>query len=87
MTRPGSWPEPAGERPVRVNTGVPGSRRRFVGEIRRDERGVESLVGGSKHVGRSVERTLQPRRIHNGGAEPVFPVRMWGTHPASKPPA
>jgi hypothetical protein len=42
---------PVGESPVRVSAGAPGSRPRFVGEIRRAERGVESLFGGSKHAG------------------------------------
>ncbi len=73
--RPGSWSRPAGESPVRVGTGAPGSRPRFVVERRRAERGVESLFGGSKHAGRSVKRTLQPRQTHNGGAEPLMSRR------------
>jgi len=68
VVRPGSWSRPAGGSPVRVDTGVPGSRPRFVAERRRAERGVESLFGGSKHAGRSVKRTLQPRHSHNAGA-------------------
>src|SRR4029077_16353256 len=48
MVRPGSWIRLAGESPVPVGTGVPGSRPRFVGEIRRAKRGVKSLFGGSK---------------------------------------
>jgi hypothetical protein len=54
MLRPGSWIRLAGVSPVRVVAGVPGSRPRFVVEMRRAERGVESLFGGSKRVGRSA---------------------------------
>jgi hypothetical protein len=54
MVRPGSWIRLAGESPVPVGTGVPGSRPRFVGEIRRAKRGVKSLFGGSKCAGRSA---------------------------------
>ena len=75
MLRPASWSRPAGESPVRVGTGAPGSRPRFVVERRRAERGVKSLFGGSKHAGRSVKRTLQPRQTHNGGAEPLMSRR------------
>src|SRR5271165_1258911 len=75
MLRPASWSRPAGESPVRVGTGAPGSRPWFVVERRRAERGVESLFGGSKHAGRSVKRTLQPRQTHNGGAEPLMSRR------------
>ena len=57
MVRPGSWSRPAGESPVRVDTGVPGSRPRFVVERRRAERGVKSLCGGSKRAGRSVSES------------------------------
>ena len=71
MVRPESWIRPAGVSPVWVGTGAPSSRPRFVGEIWRAERGVESLFGGSKIAGRSVKRTLQPRHRYNGGAEPV----------------
>ena len=53
MVRPGSWIEPAGVSPVRVGAGSPGSRPRFGGETLRAERGVKSLFGGSKRVGRS----------------------------------
>ena len=66
---------PAGGSPARVGTGAPGSRPRFVAERRRAERGVESLFGGSKRAGRSVKRILQPRQIHNGGAEPLMSRR------------
>jgi hypothetical protein len=51
MLRLESWIRPAGESPVRVNAGVPGSRPRFVVERWRAERGVESLFGGSKRAG------------------------------------
>ncbi|MDA8356278.1 MAG: hypothetical protein M0Z95_08300, partial [Actinomycetota bacterium] len=40
MVRPENWISPAGESPVRVNAGEPGSRPRFVVERRRAERGV-----------------------------------------------
>ena len=43
--------------------------------MRRAERGVESLFGGSKCAGRSVKRTLQPRQTHNGRAEPLMSRR------------
>jgi len=56
MLRPGSWTKPAGVSPVRVVAGEPGSRPRFVIVRWRAERGVESLFGGSKHVGRSATR-------------------------------
>jgi hypothetical protein len=75
MLRPASWSGPAGESPVQVSTGAPGSRPRFVVERRRAERGVESLFGGSEHAGRSVKRTLQPRHSHNGEAEPLMSRR------------
>ena len=39
------------------------------------ERGVESLFGGSECAGRSLKRTLQPRQIHNGSAEPLMSRR------------
>src|SRR5215470_13647654 len=75
MLCPASWSRLAGESPVRVGTGAPGSRPRFVVERRRAERGVESLFGGSKRAGRSIKRTLQPRHIDNGGAEPLMSRR------------
>ena len=75
MLRPESWSRLTGVSPVRVGTGVPGSRPRFVVETRRAERGVKSLFGGSKRAGRSIKRTLQPRHIHNGGAEPLMSRR------------
>ena len=51
MVRLESRVRPAGESPVRVSAGAPGSRPRLEGEILRVERGVESLFGGSKRVG------------------------------------
>ena len=51
MLRLASWIRPAGESPVRVGAGAPGSRPRSEGEILRAERGVESLFGGSKRAG------------------------------------
>ena len=56
MLRPENWTSPAGESPVRVNAGEPGSRPRSVAERRRAERGVKSLFGGSKRAGRSATR-------------------------------
>jgi hypothetical protein len=75
MLRLASWSRLAGGSPVRVSTGAPGSRPRFVVERRRAERGVESLFGGSNRAGRSIKRTLQPRQTHNGGAEPLMSRR------------
>jgi hypothetical protein len=51
VVRLGSCVRPAGESPVRVSAGAPGSRPRLEGEILRVERGVESLFGGSKRAG------------------------------------
>jgi hypothetical protein len=51
MLRLESCVRPAGESPVRVSAGAPGSRPRLVVERRRAERGVESLCGGSKRAG------------------------------------
>ena len=56
MVRPESWTSPAGESPVRVNAGEPGSRPRSVAERRRAERGIKSLFGGSTRAGRSATR-------------------------------
>jgi hypothetical protein len=46
-----SWTRPAGESPVRVSAGAPGSRPQPVAERRLAERGVKSLLGGSKRAG------------------------------------
>jgi hypothetical protein len=51
MVRLEDWSWPAGESPVRVSAGAPGSRLRLEGETPRAERGVESLFGGSKRAG------------------------------------
>jgi hypothetical protein len=75
MLRPESWSRLTGVSPVRVGTGAPGSRPRFVAERRRAERGVKSLFGGSKRAGCSVKRTLQPRHMYKGGAEPLMSRR------------
>lgn len=56
MLRPQSWTRPAAESPVRVIAGETRSRPRFVAERRRAERGVESLIGGSKRAGRGATR-------------------------------
>ena len=56
VVRPESWTRPAGVSPARVIAGEPGSRPRFVAERRRAERGVKSLLGGSKRAGRSATR-------------------------------
>ena len=75
MSRPESSAEPAGVSPVLVGAGAPGSRPRFMIERLWAERGVKSLVGESNHAGRSMKRTLQPRQIHNGKAEPFMSRR------------
>jgi len=51
MLRHESWSRPAGESPVRVGVGAPGSRPQSRGETPAAERGVESLFGGSKRAG------------------------------------
>jgi hypothetical protein len=57
MVRPGSCTDPAGESPVRVAVGAPGSRHQLVREIARVERCVESLTyGGSEDAGRKPTR-------------------------------
>jgi hypothetical protein len=75
MVRPESLTRPAGGSPVRVGTGAPGSRPQLGGENRRAERGVKSLLGGSKSAGRSITRNLQPRQSYNEGAEPLMSRR------------
>jgi hypothetical protein len=61
---------PAGESPARVGAGASGSRPRFVVERRRTERGVESLLGGSKRAGCDcslVKATMgEPSRSFHG---------------------
>ncbi len=56
MLRPESWTRPVGASPTRVMAGEPGSRPRFVTERWRADRGVKSLLGGSKRAGRSAIR-------------------------------
>ena len=51
MLRHASWIRPAGENPVPVGAGAPGSRPQSRGETPATERGVESLFGGSKRAG------------------------------------
>src|SRR2546421_7116838 len=75
MLRPASWTSPTGASPVRVIAGEPGSRPQSAGENPTAERGVKSLFGGSKNAGRSFTRILQPRQMHNGGAEPLISRR------------
>ena len=62
--RPESWSRLAGVSPVRVGTGAPGSRPRFVVERRRAERGVECLFGG-----RPARRVDIPKP--DGGRRPL----------------
>jgi hypothetical protein len=70
MLRLGSCDRPAGESPVRVSAGAPGSRPRLEGEIPRVERGVRSLFGGSKRVGWDcslvIETIGEPSRSCHG---------------------
>jgi hypothetical protein len=77
MVRPGSWTRPAGASPARVIAGEPGSRPRSVAERCRAERGVESLFGGSKRVGRSATQreSCSLVTIYNEGAEPLISRR------------
>jgi hypothetical protein len=51
MLRHESWTRPAGESPVRVSAGAPGSRLQPQREISEAERGVKSLFGGSERAG------------------------------------
>jgi hypothetical protein len=70
MLRLGSWIRPAGESPVRVGVGAPGSRPQSRGEIPAAERGVESLFGGSKRAGCDCSlvtfTTEEPSRSYHG---------------------
>jgi len=70
MLRPESWTKPAGVSPAWVGIGAPGSRPRFVGEIWRAERGVESLFGGSKIAGRSATRRESCSFVRHTTGEP-----------------
>ena len=76
------WSRPAGESPVRVSAGAPGSRPRFVVERRRAERGVKSLFGGSKRAGWDYSLVIvtigEPSRSRHGeGRCPSRPIRNW----------
>jgi hypothetical protein len=51
MLRHESWHRPTGVSPVRVSAAAPGSRPQPVAERRLAERGVKSLLGGSKRAG------------------------------------
>src|SRR5437870_3442097 len=75
MVRPESWTRPAGGSPVPVSSGAPGSRPQSRVERVVAERGVKSLYGGSESAGRSIKRTLQPRHIYKGRAEPLISRR------------
>ncbi len=70
MLRLASWIRPAGVSPVRVSVGAPGSRPQFRGEIPGAERGVESLLGGSKRAGCDcslvTSTTGEPSRSSHG---------------------
>ena len=78
MLRHESWHIPAGESPVRVSAGAPGSRPQFIAERRWAERGVESLFGGSKRAGcdcsLDIETIGKPSRsCHGEGPRPPVP--------------
>ena len=82
MLRLGSWIRPAGESPVSVSAGAPGSRPRLEGETPMAERGVKSLFGGSKRAGWDcslVTFTIgEPSRsLHGEGLCPSRPIRNW----------
>jgi len=76
------WSRPAGESPVRVSAGAPGSRPRLEGEIPMVERGVKSLFGGSKRAGWNCSLVIvtigEPSRsLHGEGPCPSRPIRNW----------
>jgi hypothetical protein len=48
MVRPENWTRLTGASPVRVDTGVPGSRPQPASESGRVERGVKSLLEGAR---------------------------------------
>jgi len=70
MVRPQSCAKPAGESPVRVIAGEPGSRPRFEIERSRAERGVKSLFGGSKRVGRRTTWSESCSLVRSTTGEP-----------------
>src|SRR5437660_10869585 len=86
MVRPQGWTRPAGESPVRVIAGEPGSRPRFVVERRRAERGVKSLFGGSKHAGRSATRRESCSLVTFTTGEPSRSCHGEGPRPATAVP-
>ena len=76
MVRPESCTFPAGESPVRVSAGAPGSRHQSSGEIPGAERCVESLLGGSGEAGRNLMNAAasshyQPKGVREGRAAHV----------------
>ena len=83
MVRPESWTRPAGVSPARVIAGEPGSRPRSVVERRRAERGVKSLLGGSKRAGRSATRHESCSLVKFTTGEPSRSFRGEGPCPTS----
>ena len=76
MVRRESYTTPAGERPVQVSAGAPGSRLQVWGEISWPERSVESLERGSNEAGRNRVNTTasshyQPKGDWEGRAAHV----------------
>jgi hypothetical protein len=81
VVRHESWTRPAGESPVRVSVGAPGSRPQSRGETPAAERGVESLFGGSKRAGCDCSlvrfKTEEPSRsCHGEGHVRRVPIRI-----------
>ena len=84
MLRPESWTKPAGVSPVRVIVGEPGSGPRFVVERPRAERGVKSLFGGSKRVGRSIQANPAASSDEQWGSRAVHvTVKAMSVRPCS----
>jgi len=76
MLRPASWTGPAGVSPVPVGAAAPGSRPRFVGEIRRAERGVQSLAARVDRLTlEAVEAYGVRRMLDDLAADRPAPVR------------
>lgn len=82
MVRRGSCTDPAGESPVRVSAGAPGSRHQSVRETERTERCVEGLTyGGSEAAGRnkvnaSASSDSQPKGVRERRAGHVAAKAM-----------
>lgn len=81
MVRHESWTRPAGESPVRVSVGAPGSRPQPRGETPAAERGDKSLFGGSKRAGCDCSlvkiTTEEPSRsFHGEGHVRPVPIRI-----------